>query len=322
MLERSAVTLAVKDAASQSALADVAAKSVTLEIARMLDTPFASAPPAWRLSETLRPGAETAVLSRGGRLDGAQFRYHAKAIKALWHAEDPGYWDYANKRGGRERRLRRIPPWLEGFDASRRLEPPPPSPRSRGRRRAGRPSLNGPAFATAAELGVEKPLMLETVRPRHYDVSWADGSPGVDADGGALAAPPLPETPPPATPPEPTRPESDDDEGDPDADGADAPAPAPAAPRRRASVVAVRGDVRYATELSRLAAAIPSAADRVLETFRTFTRHLQDAQDGDASSTASALMLAIRWRRRARQANERRESESAALGAAASRSAA
>lgn len=74
MLERSAVTLAVKDATSQSALADVAAKSVTLEIARMLDTPFASAPPAWRLSETLRPGAETAVLSRGGRLDGAQFR--------------------------------------------------------------------------------------------------------------------------------------------------------------------------------------------------------------------------------------------------------
>ena len=110
MLERSAVTLAVKDAASQSALADVAAKSVTLEIARMLHTPFASAPPAWRLSETLRPGAETAVLSRGGRLDGAQFRYHARAIKALWHAEDPGYWDYANKRGGRERRLRRIPP--------------------------------------------------------------------------------------------------------------------------------------------------------------------------------------------------------------------
>ena len=129
MLERSAVTLAVKDAASQSALADVAAKSVTLEIARMLHTPFASAPPAWRLSETLRPGAETAVLSRGGRLDGAQFRYHARAIKALWHAEDPGYWDYANKRGGRERRLRRIPPWLEGFDASRRLsEPPPPEP--------------------------------------------------------------------------------------------------------------------------------------------------------------------------------------------------
>ncbi|KAK7230203.1 Zeta toxin [Aureococcus anophagefferens] len=186
MLERSAVTLAVKDAASQSALADVAAKSVTLEIARMLDTPFASAPPAWRLSETLRPGAETAVLSRGGRLDGAQFRYHAKAIKALWHAEDPGYWDYANKRGGRERRLRRIPPWLEGFDASRRLsEPPPPEPEEpRDDDEPGRPSLNGPAFATAAELGVEKPLMLETVRPRHYDVSWADGSPALDADGG------------------------------------------------------------------------------------------------------------------------------------------
>ena len=547
MLERSAVTLAVKDAASQSALADVAAKSVTLEIARMLDTPFASAPPAWRLSETLRPGAETAVLSRGGRLDGAQFRYHAKAIKALWHTEDPGYWDYANKRGGRERRLRRIPPWLEGFDASRRLsEPPPPEPEeARDDDEPGRPSLNGPAFATAAELGVEKPLMLETVRPRHYDVSWADGAPALTLTPAARelvgAARPRPETPPPATPPEPTRPESDDDEGSqdddddvdgtptarsgastartsddgetpddessrvnrarwkltmkrarqlaavdgaapkrlslarvasmavlrsraqapgsashlapqsvkvreseahvrrfltthvsmlsaglplltkalddgeesgraaaapavafaeelqeracdlqdaivsllafsadeespplpplasrlppedvrdavaatrrlfarvqpladaaltrvgeletalkereearqrpPDADGADAPAPAPAAPRRRASVVAVRGDVRYATELSRLAAAIPAAADRVLETFRTFTRHLQDAQDGDAfSSTASALMLAIRWRRRARQANERRESESGGASAPA-----
>ena len=177
-MERMAVTMTIRDASELRSEAAQAAARAEGHISRMLMTPFASEAPSWRLSETLRPEAEKAILSRGARLDASQFVHHAREIKKLWHREDPAYWDYSNPRGGRERRQRRVPPSLRAMDAPRRTlrEPAavavgaPDEGDGSGAGEASEassapaaaPSVvrNRIAFATAAELGVEKPLCL------------------------------------------------------------------------------------------------------------------------------------------------------------------